>query len=83
MSVTAKTSVGVKALLHSIYDQPDPRPARRRGGARPVRPHRRRPYERLPAVAENVGHARADILAFTVFPKETWRQTWSNRPMSA
>jgi putative transposase len=24
--------------------------------------------------------ARADILAFTVFPKEIWRQTWSNNP---
>jgi putative transposase len=24
--------------------------------------------------------ARADILAFTVFPKELWRQIWSNNP---
>ena len=24
--------------------------------------------------------ARADILAFTVFPKELWKQIWSNNP---
>ncbi len=24
--------------------------------------------------------ARADILAFTAFPKELWRQIWSNNP---
>ena len=24
--------------------------------------------------------ARADILAFTAFPKEIWRQVWSNNP---
>ena len=25
-------------------------------------------------------HARADLLAFTAFPKEIWRQIWSNNP---
>lgn len=29
--------------------------------------------ERLPAVAERLEEARADILAFTPFPKEIWR----------
>ncbi len=24
--------------------------------------------------------ARADVLAFTAFPKELWRQIWSNNP---
>jgi hypothetical protein len=24
----------------------------------------------------------ADLLAFTAFPKEDWRQTWSNIPRS-
>ena len=37
-------------------------------------------YEKLPAVAEHLELARADILAFTVFPKEIWRQIWSNNP---
>ena len=33
--------------------------------------------------ARRAGHlesARADILAFTAFPKEIWRQIWSNNP---
>jgi putative transposase len=34
----------------------------------------------LPAVAEHLDGARADLLAFTVFPKELWRQIWSNNP---
>ena len=37
-------------------------------------------HEKLPAVAEHLEVARADILAFTVFPKEIWRQIWSNNP---
>ena len=36
--------------------------------------------EKLPAVAEHLEEARADILAFTAFPKEIWRQIWSNNP---
>ena len=36
--------------------------------------------EKLPAVAEHLDTARADILAFTVFPKDIWRQVWSNNP---
>ncbi|GAA2160212.1 hypothetical protein GCM10009826_27020 [Humibacillus xanthopallidus] len=37
-------------------------------------------YEKLPQVAEHLELARADILAFTLFPKEIWRQIWSNNP---
>jgi putative transposase len=36
--------------------------------------------EKLPSVAEHLEEARADILAFTAFPKEVWRQIWSNNP---
>ncbi len=36
--------------------------------------------EKLPTVAEHLETARADILAFTAFPKEIWRQIWSNNP---
>ena len=32
------------------------------------------------AVAEHLEAARADLLAFTVFPSEIWRQIWSNNP---
>jgi putative transposase len=76
MSATPKSSWGwVKALLHSIYDQPD---------AEAVHAQFDRVVdaltEKLPAVAEHLETARADILAFTGFPKEVWRQIWSNNP---
>ena len=65
----------VKALLHSIYDQPD---------ADAVHAQFDRVVDaltaKLPAVAEHLETARADILAFTAFPKEIWRQIWSNNP---
>jgi putative transposase len=34
----------------------------------------------VPAVAAHLDTARADVLAFTAFPKELWRQIWSNNP---
>ncbi|MBI1379235.1 MAG: IS256 family transposase [Frankiales bacterium] len=76
MSVTPKTSwPWVKALLHSVYDQPD---------AAAVHAQFDRVVDaltaKLPAVAEHLENARADILAFTGFPKEVWRQIWSNNP---
>jgi len=76
MSATPKSSWGwVKAMLHSIYDQPD---------AAAVHAQFDRVVdalaEKLPTVAEHLEEARADILAFTVFPKEIWRQIWSNNP---
>jgi transposase-like protein len=76
MSVTPKSSwPWVKALLHSIYDQAD---------ADAVHAQFDRVVdaltEKLPRVAEHLEGARADILAFTAFPKEIWRQIWSNNP---
>ncbi len=76
MSVTPKPSWGwVKAMLHSIYDQPD---------ADAVHAQFDRVVEalaeKLPKVAQHLEDARADILAFTAFPKEIWRQIWSNNP---
>jgi len=32
------------------------------------------------ALAAHLEAARADVLAFTAFPKELWRQIWSNNP---
>jgi transposase-like protein len=32
-------------------------------------------------VAAHLDAARADILAFTAFPKAAWRQIWSNNPV--
>jgi putative transposase len=76
MSATPKASwPWVKTLLHSVYDQPD---------AASVHAQ----YDRLidavdakhPAVADHLATARHDVLAFTSFPKEIWRQIWSNNP---
>jgi putative transposase len=76
MDVCPKSSWGwVKALLHSIYDQPD---------AEAVHAQYDRVLDaladKLPDVADHLDAARADILAFTAFPKEIWRQIWSNNP---
>jgi transposase-like protein len=74
MSVTPKASwPWVKALLHSVYDQPDKESVHEQ-------------FDRildaltgkLPTVAEHLDGARGDVLA--LFPKEIWRQIWSNNP---
>ena len=76
MSVTPKSSwPWVKALLHSVYDQPD---------AEAVHAQFDRMLDaladKLPVVAEHLEAAREQILAFTAFPPELWRQIWSNNP---
>ena len=76
MSVTPKSAWGwVRALLHSVYDQPDSESVHAQLG---------RVLDaldsKLPAVAAHLDAARADILAFTAFPKAIWRQIWSNNP---
>jgi putative transposase len=76
MSVTPKAMwPAVKAMLHSVYDQPD-------AAAVNAQFDRTLDYvaEKLPAVAEHLDTARADILAFTTFPKDLWQQIWSNNP---
>src|SRR5918993_377047 len=76
MTITPKSSWGwVKALLHSVYDQPD---------ADAVHAQFDRIVDaladKLPRVAAHLEEARADILAFTAYPKDLWRQIWSNNP---
>jgi transposase-like protein len=76
MSVCPKSSRGaVKALLHSVYDQPD---------AKAVQAQYDKMLDtldgKLPEVVDHLDTARADVLAFTAFPKELWRQIWSNNP---
>ena len=76
MSVCPKTSwPGVRAMLHSVYDQID---------ASSVHAQFDRLItavaDTLPAVADHLEAARADLLAFTAFPKQVWRQVWSNNP---
>jgi putative transposase len=36
--------------------------------------------ERFPTAAELLAEAAPDVLAFTAFPKEHWKQIWSNNP---
>jgi putative transposase len=76
MSATPKASwPWVKTLLHSVYDQPD---------AASVHAQYDRlvdaVQDKLPKVAGHLDAARPDVLAFTSFPKELWRQIWSNNP---
>ena len=76
MAATPKSAWGwVKALLHSVYDQPD---------ADAVHAQFDRILDaladKLPAVVAHLDATRADILAFTAFPKAAWRQIWSNNP---
>jgi len=33
-------------------------------------------------VADHLDAARSDLLAFTAFPKQIWKQIWSNNPLS-
>ena len=76
MSVTPKSMwPAVKAMLHSVYDQPDK-------DAVQAQFDRLLDYvdDTLPAVHEHLDAARADILAFTAFPKDVWTQIWSNNP---
>ncbi|NHU41686.1 IS256 family transposase [Rhodococcus sp. A14] len=76
MAVTPKASwPWVKTLLHSVYDQPD---------ADSVHAQYDRIIgalsEKLPKVADHLDAARSDLLAFTAFPKQIWKQIWSNNP---
>lgn len=76
MTVTPKASwPWVRTLLHSIFDQPD---------AESVVAQYDRVLDalsgKLPKVAEHLDAARDELLAFTAFPKQIWRQIWSNNP---
>lgn len=65
----------VKAMLHSVYDQPD-------AAAVEAQFDRLLDYvgEKLPNVHDHLDAARVDILAFATFPKDVWSQIWSNNP---
>jgi len=76
MSATPKSMwPAVKAMLHSVYDQPD-------APAVQAQFDRLLDYVdgKLPEVFSHLDAARADILAFTEFPEGLWQQIWSNNP---
>jgi putative transposase len=65
----------VATMVRTIFDQPD---------AASVRAQFARAVEaieaRFPDAATHLDDARDDLLAFTAFPHEIWRQIWSNNP---
>ena len=65
----------VSTLVRTIFEQPD---------AASVHAQHAQVVTALeakfPAAAEHLDDARDDILAFTAFPREVWRQVWSNNP---
>jgi putative transposase len=65
---------GVKAMLHSVFDQIDTAAVHAQ-------------YDKLldssrklPEVHTHLDDARDEVLAFTAFPRDVWRQIWSNNP---
>ena len=65
----------VATLVRTIFEQPD--------AASVWAQHARvvdQLTERFPDAATHLAEAASDVLAFTGFPKEHWRQIWSNNP---
>ena len=65
----------VATLVRSTFAQPDAASTWAQHG-RIVEQLR----ERFPRAADLLEEATPDLLAFTAFPKEHWRQIWSNNP---
>jgi len=65
----------VATLVRSIFAQPDLEAVWAQHG-RMVE----QLTERFPAAAELLAEAGPDVLAFATFPREHWRQIWSNNP---
>jgi len=66
----------VATIVRSIFAQPDPESVSEQH-ARVVA----QLEERFPEAAAMLEEAGPEILAFTHFPKEHWRQLWSNNPL--
>jgi transposase-like protein len=66
----------VAATVRTVFAQPDPTMAREQW--RKVADGFRARYPRLAALLDD---AEADVLAYLAFPREHWRQIWSNNPL--
>jgi putative transposase len=66
----------VAATIRTVFAQPDPTSARETW--RRVADAFRDRYPRLAALLDD---AEADVLAYLAFPREHWRQIWSNNPL--
>ncbi len=67
----------VSTLVRTIFEQPDPASVRD-WHAQVVQALE----AKLPAAAAHLDEARGDILAFTAFPREVWRQIRADNPLS-
>jgi putative transposase len=65
----------VSTLVRTIFEQPDTASVRAQH-AQVVTALE----AKFPQAAAHLDEAREDILAFTAFPREVWRQIWSNNP---
>ncbi len=65
----------VATLLRTVFEQPD---------ADAVHAQMKQVLDALekkfPKAAEHLDAAQHDLLAFTAFPRQIWRQIWSNNP---
>jgi len=66
----------VAATIRTVFAQPDPAMAREQW--RKVADGFRTRYPRLATLLDD---AEADVLAYLAFPREHWRQIWSNNPL--
>ena len=66
----------VATMVRTIFAQPDADTVREQHGRVLAQLE-----ERFPAVAELLAEAESELLAFTTFPKEHWRQLWSNNSL--
>jgi len=65
----------VSTLVRTIFEQPDPASVRAQHAQVTAALE-----AKFPAAAAHLDDAREDILAFAAFPREAWRQIWSNNP---
>ncbi len=65
----------VATLVRTVFDQPDTDAvwAQYTRAVQAIE-------AKFPAAAEHLDGAREELLAFTAFPREIWRQIWSNNP---
>jgi putative transposase len=77
LAVVPKTAAQlVAATIRTVFAQPDAASAREQW--RRVADGFR---SRYPKLADRMGEAEADVLAYRAFPAEHWRQIWSNNPL--
>jgi putative transposase len=65
----------VATLLRTVFEQPDAASVRAQMAGVIAALD-----EKFPKAAEHLEAAREDLLAFAAYPREVWRQIWSNNP---